>query len=172
MTLRTSTNATSTETVTFSNPTTYGETFLKPWSIQISAADGSLSDRTSWMFKVKNRTTSPTITPVNGFQTIPTADATQFSNGRIPFAGNDNEGAAGSDSTLSFSSGLAWDNATQTLNVSNIAYSVSGLFLGIANPTAPASNYTRIFASNVDHNMYQRTQDGNLALLSNILGNV
>lgn len=172
LTLRTSVNATSSQTFTYSNPTTYGETFLKPWSIQLSAADGSLSDRTSWMFKVKNRTTSPTITPINGFQTIPTADATMFSSGRIPFAGNDNQGAAGSDTTLSFSSGLSWDNTTSTLMASNIQYSVSGIFLGISTPTAPANNYTRIFASNIDHNMYQRTQDGNTALLTNIIGNV
>jgi hypothetical protein len=172
LTIRVSINATSTETFNYVNPTTYGESFVKPWSIQIAAADGSYSDRTSWSFKVKNRTTKPTITPVNGFQTVPTADATLFSNGRVPFAGNDNEGAAGSDSTLSFSASFSYDNTTSTLSSTNILVSNSGLFLGISTPSTPASNYTKIFASNSDHNMYQRTQDGNTALLTNIIGNV
>lgn len=102
------------------------KSFRPEWDFVVSGADG-LSGYTSWRFKAKYVSTTPTLTPVFGYQTVPTADATTFSSGRIPFAGNDNSGSGGSDTTLNFSSNLTWDGSLLTVG-GDIVPAVDGTF--------------------------------------------
>ncbi|EFX62689.1 hypothetical protein DAPPUDRAFT_336587 [Daphnia pulex] len=171
--LYTSGTATSTDTEAYVNPTTYGQSFLKPWSIRISAADGSdYTGRTSWSFRVKGSATAPTITPVTTYDIVPTAISSLMSATRIPFVNNDNAGPSGSDTTFSFSSGFTWDNTTQTLSASAAAIANYVDYLGIPDPVQPGVGYTRLYARDDMNLLYQRTEDGNISMVSNPQGNI
>lgn len=114
LTVRTAYNATDT---ILNQATTTTLSFKTPWSFKVSASDGNTSGYTSWRFQVKNITTTPTLTPVFAYGVVPTAHSTDFRSERIPFAGDDNQGPGGFDTTLNFSPNFSWRNGTNTLEV-------------------------------------------------------
>lgn len=113
--------ATSTDTSALATPRTY----VSPWSFRLGTSAGAYTGLTSWIFRVKGIATAPALTPVASYGVVPTADSASFSQYRIPFAGNDNQGPAGVDTTLDFSSNFTWNSATNTLGVVG-TISVSG----------------------------------------------
>lgn len=116
--LRLHTGVTSTKSATIStSPTAQIRTFTTPSFMQMTSAAGSTSGMTSWGFRVKNVAQTATITPVSGYDVVPTAKSSNFSTKRIPFSSDDNSGPSGSDTTLDFSGNLIWDNPTNTLTV-------------------------------------------------------
>lgn len=167
-----SASATSTATVVYSNPTTYGQSFDKPWSIRLSDAASNYTGRTSYSFRVKGVATAPSLTPVASYGIVPTAHSANMLATRIPFVNDDNAGPGGVDSTLNFSSSLTWNNTTSTLVSYNVQVNHYEDFAWINDPAHPSSSFTRLYASLNNSLLYQRTQDGNISLVSNPQGNV
>lgn len=107
-------------TSTDNSTTTPPKVFKKPFSIRLGDSSGSYSGLTSWVFRIKGVSTTPTITPVSNYGIVPTAHSVNMLQTRIPFVNNDNAGPSGVDTTFDFSSDLTWNSTTSTLNAENI----------------------------------------------------
>ncbi|CAB5221452.1 hypothetical protein UFOVP244_168 [uncultured Caudovirales phage] len=114
--IHTGTTSTKTETVTLSAEEQI-RTFTTPSFLQMTSANGSSTGMTSWGFRVKSVDQTVTLSPALGYDVVPTAKSSDFSNMRVPFACNDNSGPNGSDTTLDFSGNFIWDNEFSTLTV-------------------------------------------------------
>lgn len=91
--------------------------FVSPWSFRLGASDGSYTGIDSWVFRTKNVTTTPTLTPFLGYGIVPTAHSVNMEATRIPFVNDDNVGPSGKDTTLDFSSNFTWNDSTSTFCV-------------------------------------------------------
>jgi hypothetical protein len=131
LTLRTAVAATSTA----SSGTNVPSAFKPEHSFKVSASDGTLiSGITSWRFQVKNVLTTPTLTPVANYGTVPTAHHVNMQVHRIPFVNDDNQGPAASDTTLNFTNALTWNNTTSTFSVLG-TFSLGGHLIPAADDT-------------------------------------
>lgn len=132
----TSGTATSSATVSLMAPVWMVRSFTAPSYFQMTDASGLASGMTSWAFRVKGVAQTVTITPVSGFNVVPTAKSTNFSNMRIPFVTNDNAGPSATDSTLDFNDALSFDAVSLTLSVKGIAAIQEGQFSPIVTSAA------------------------------------
>ena len=172
-----------------------------PWSVRVSDASAGYSGITSWAFRVKNATTAPTLTPINGYGIVPTANSTTFSSGRIPFAANDNAGPGSVDTTLDFSDNLKWDGSNLTVGgnivpptdnlfaLGSVSYRWSNIYAGSSivndgfeqfngitygssgSPATPATGKVRIFARNFGSDQEYMYQVNSLGVVSPLGGN-
>jgi hypothetical protein len=115
--LYTSGTATSTANVALSPPTTQVRTYQSPWSLRLGGSDGDYTGFTSWVFRVKNETTTPTLTPVSNYGLVPTAHDVNMVSTRIPFVNADGVGPLGVDTTLNFSADFTWDDSAKLFSV-------------------------------------------------------
>jgi hypothetical protein len=170
LTIRTAVSATS--TVTSAIPTSL-RVFKSEWALKVAGSNGSLAGYTSWMFQVKGVSTTPTLTPFIGYGIVPTANSTNMISTRIPFVNDDNAGPSGVDTTLNFSDDFKWNDTTKTFTVNG---SFTGVTFGsfahqMTHPLQTGAGFTKVYAID-DYYLYQRTPDGNIELLTNVLGNV
>lgn len=109
--------ATSSANVSLLPPITQVRTYTAPWSVRLGSSDGVYTGTSSWIFRVKNQATTPTLTPVSSYGIVPTAHSSNMQAMRIPFVNDDNVGPSGADTTINFTGNLTWNNSTTTLTI-------------------------------------------------------